>query len=368
MTGPIRILHCAETIKGGIATYLRELIPLQCDEFGASHVVVLIPASQAGELPVPPGVRVVLFNDQGGRVGNALVLARETLALARAFKPSVVHVHSTFAGATVRPALAIGYRHARVVYCPHGWSWDRPMSPLARRLAGLTERLLSHLSDQIVCISAHEVRTAQQHGLPSNKLALVRNAVNTVPPEAQALARPVAWPEGTRRLLFVGRLDLQKGVDVLWRALEKLGPDTHALVAGAAVLADDAAAQWPRNATSVGWVGPGELETLFAQAELLVVPSRWEGFGLVAAEAMRSGLPVVASRVGGLTEVVEHGITGLLVEPNSPEALTQAIGNLSADDLARMGRAGRDRVQTLFSMPRLHRELCGVYRGQPDAI
>lgn len=367
MNGPVRILHCAETIKGGIASYLRELIPLQCAEFGAANVVVLIPASQAAELPVPPGVRVVLFNDGRGRVGNALALAWQAVALARVFRPTVAHVHSTFAGATVRPALALGYRQARVVYCPHGWAWDRPMGRLSRRLACLTERMLAHLSDQVVCISAHEVRTAQRCGLAADKLVLVRNAVNTVPPDPRALARPLTWPAGTRRVLFVGRLDQQKGVDVLWRALEKLGPGAHALVAGAAVLADDTAAQLPRNATLVGWVGPGELETLFAQAELLVVPSRWEGFGLVAAEAMRSGLPVVASAVGGLSEVVEHGVTGLLVEPGSPEALADAISSLTAADLARMGRAGRERVQAHFTMPRLHRDLCTVYQAEPGS-
>ncbi len=365
MKPTVRILHCAETIKGGIASYLRELIPLQCAEFGAANVVALIPASQAGELPVPPGVRVALFDDARGRVGNALALARQAVALARSFRPTVAHVHSTFAGATVRPALALGYRKARVVYCPHGWAWDRPMGRLSRRLACLTERLLAHLSDQIVCISAHEVGTARLCGIPADKLALVPNAVNAVSPDPRALARPLAWPEGVRRILFVGRLDQQKGVDVLWRALEKLGPGAHALVAGAAVLADDAAAQLPRNATLVGWVGPGELETLFAQAELLVVPSRWEGFGLVAAEAMRSGLPVVASAVGGLTEVVEHGVTGLLVEPGSPDALADAIGGLTPADLARMGRAGRERVQAHFTMPRLHRDLCAVYRAEP---
>ena len=366
-TAPVRVLHCAETIKGGVATYLRELLPLQCAEFGAANVVVLIPASHAGELPVPAGVRVVLFKaDQKGgmrsRVGGALALARHAVKLAREFKPTVVHVHSTFAGATVRPVLWLGYRQARVVYCPHGWSWDRPMGPVARFLSSVTERALAALSDQIVCISGHEVRTAEQRGLPAHKLVRVSNAVNTQPPEPRPLVKPVAWPSGTRRVLFVGRFDHQKGVDVLWRALEMLGPSTHAVVAGAAVLSGDEALKLPGNTTLVGWVGPGELETLFSQAEVLVVPSRWEGFGLVAAEAMRSGLPVIASAVGGLTEVVEHGVTGLLVQPGSPQALAEAIRSLTPSDLARMGRLGRERVQTHFTMPRLHRDLCAVYQ------
>lgn len=387
----VRVLHCAETIKGGIASYLRDLLPLQCAEFGAENVAALIPASHASELPLlegAQGVRVALFDaDQRGgllgRVVGALALAWRTVALARELQPTVVHLHSTFAGASVRPALWLGYRKARVVYCPHGWSWDRPMGRLPRYLSSLAERVLARMADQIVCISGHEVRTAKRHGLPADKLVLVRNAVNPRSPVPQPLARSASWPRGTRRVLFVGRFDRQKGVDVLWRALELLGPSTHAVIAGASVLSKDAAApspnsspnkspnasgplaaQPPVNTTLVGWVGPGELETLFAQAEVLVVPSRWEGFGLVAAEAMRSGLPVIASAVGGLTEVVEHGVTGLLVEPGSPQALADAIQSLTPSDLARMGMLGQERVQARFTMPRLHRDLCAVYRPQ----
>jgi glycosyltransferase involved in cell wall biosynthesis len=380
------VLHCAETIKGGIASYLRDLLPLQSAEFGAENVAALIPASHASELPLlegAQGVRVALFDaDQRGgllgRIAGALALAWRTVALAREFQPTVVHLHSTFAGASVRPALWLGYRKARVVYCPHGWSWDRPMGRLPRYLSSLAERLLARMADQIVCISGHEVRTAKRHGLPATKLVLVSNAVNTRSPAPLPLARSASWPRGTRRVLFVGRFDQQKGVDVLWRALELLGPSTHAVIAGASVLSKDAAApspnpspsksgplaaQPPANTTLVGWVGPGELETLFAQAEVLVVPSRWEGFGLVAAEAMRSGLPVIASAVGGLTEVVEHGVTGLLVEPGSPQALADAIQSLTPSDLARMGMLGQERVQARFTMPRLHRDLCAVYRS-----
>jgi glycosyltransferase involved in cell wall biosynthesis len=357
----MRVLHCAETIKGGIASYMRELITLQSADFGAANVAVLLPFSQVPELPVPQGVRVVTFDDSAGRVGNAMRLASVALKLAKSFKPSVVHVHSTFAGATVRPVLAAGCRSARIVYCAHGWAWDRPMSAFGKWLVAAVERVLAIVSDRIVCISDHEWQTANAAGLPAKTLVVVRNAVNAH--TATPLPMPInLWPAQTRRLLYVGRLDRQKGVDVLLGALLLLGDQAHAVIAGATVWADGSTLKLPQNATHVGWVTPGQLETLFAQAQILVVPSRWEGFGLVAAEAMRAGVPVVATAVGGLPEVVEHGVTGLIVAPDSPEALADAIRRLTDADLHRMGVAGRKRVTALFTMDRLHQELASVYR------
>ena len=97
----------------------------------------------------------------------------------------------------------------------------------------------------------------------------------------------------------------------------------------------------------LGWLRPEDMPAHYSQADLVVVPSIWpEPFGIVAAEAMASARPVVASQVGGLQHIVEHGKTGLLVPPESPEALAEAIGTLIADPAlrAQMGQAGRERA------------------------
>lgn len=354
-----RVLHCAETIKGGIATYLRELIPLQCKTFGASNVLVLIPESQRAELPVPLGVRIEIYADTSGRARNAIRLGFRALSIARREKISIVHVHSSFAGVPVRLLMWLGFRTPRVIYCPHGWAWDRPMPALVKLAVCKVEQLLGRLTDRIVCISEHELRTAIAAGISPDKLIVVRNAVSAQAPVAEGDAP--AWPEAKLRVLFVGRLDHQKGVDVLLSALALLDNEVHAMIVGASVLADDKVLVMPENVTQLGWLTPGRLETLFASAQVLVVPSRWDGFGLIAAEAMRAGLPVVASRVGGLSEVIEDGVTGVLVPANSPEALASAIRNLDDQTLRKMGEAGRERVARLFTMERLHRELCDIY-------
>ncbi len=358
MSAP-RIIHCAETIKGGIATYLRELIPLQLASFGSGSVIVVIPSSQLVELPVPDGVKVLSYQDTRHRLINAMRIARRTLSAVREYGASVVHVHSTFAGASVRPLIAPWCRSARVVYCAHGWAWDRPMSLVARRAVVLVERTLAGLCDSVVCISEHERLTALSVGLPAEKLVVVRNGVSALSPAPVGPAPP--WHDGRLRVLFVGRLDRQKGVDVLFQALHSLGDLVHAVVAGAAVLGDDCAADTPSNVTRIGWLQPGELQTLFLTADVLVVPSRWEGFGLIAAEAMRAGLAVVASDVGGLPEVVADGITGKIVRSESSAALAEAIRALDVEQCRAMGKAGQQRFADLFTMDRVHSELCKVY-------
>lgn len=360
MLKDVEVLHCAETIKGGIASYLRYLLPLQVQSFGSGRVILLVPASQVNELFSPSGVVIEVFDDSGSRLFRAIKLSIKALHLVRLRNPKVLHIHSTFAGAGIRPLLALVSCASRIVYCPHGWAWDRSMSKAGIFLIQTVERFLSRYTDQIVCISEHEHRSALAAGLPSKKLVLVRNAIDLTAPATLSVHAAV-WPHTARRILFVGRFDEQKGVDVLIAALALLGDDVHAVMAGAAVLLDGAALKIPSNATCVGWLAPGELETLFLQAQILVIPSRWEGFGLVAAEGMRAGLAVIATAVGGLPEVVENNVTGLIIEPNSPVALANAIRSLNTKKSQHMGEMGRKRVHELFSIERLHKELCLVY-------
>lgn len=356
----VTVLHCAETIKGGIATYLRDLLPLQCQSWGSGAVVVLIPASQRAELVAPDGVRVECYDDQGSRPLNALRLALRVCSLYRSLRPQVIHLHSTFAGAMTRPLLWLGRCRAKVIYCAHGWAWDRPMSPLKTRLVQWFERLQAYLCDAVVCISEHERCTALAAGLPAARLHVVTNAVAAVAPLAEPV--PAHWPQDKLRMLFVGRFDRQKGIDLLYQALPQLNGEVHALLAGGAVLADSELPQPPANASVLGWLTPGQLQTLFAEADLLVVPSRWEGFGLIATEAMRASLAVLASRVGGLGEIVVDGQTGALVEPGDTAALVNALRRYSREQWQQMGQAGRQRFEQQFVMDRLHRQLADCYR------
>jgi glycosyltransferase involved in cell wall biosynthesis len=104
---------------------------------------------------------------------------------------------------------------------------------------------------------------------------------------------------------------------------------------------------------------------LMAQLEIFVAPSLWEGFGLVFLEAMAQACPVIASRVSSIPEVVEDGVTGLLVPPNDAASLAEAIQSL-LDDPSRaqaMGTAGRARLQTHFSEQKMIEQTAALYRN-----
>jgi glycosyltransferase involved in cell wall biosynthesis len=117
-----------------------------------------------------------------------------------------------------------------------------------------------------------------------------------------------------------------------------------------------------------------DIPELLACAEILILPSRAEGLPNVILEAMAAGLPVVATRVGGTPEIIEDGATGLLVPPEDPCALAEAIQRLLRDRsmAARVGRTARERIRTSFSFERVAREIETVYEserhGMPTAV
>jgi glycosyltransferase involved in cell wall biosynthesis len=166
-------------------------------------------------------------------------------------------------------------------------------------------------------------------------------------------------------LIFVGRHDRQKGLDILLDVFRRHAlPGVHLHVLGAPVLATaDTAGQGPlpANVTIHGWQNRDQVSAMMARADALVVPSRWEGFGLVAAEAMRMGKPVIASRRGALAEIVENGRSGFLFDLDDREAIAALLASLSREQLAGLGEAARARFLQSFTADRLNAELASLY-------
>jgi glycosyltransferase involved in cell wall biosynthesis len=209
-------------------------------------------------------------------------------------------------------------------------------------------------------------------GAAADKVAVIPYGL-----DAEAFAR-TAHPGAFRREIgalreplvgFVGRLTRQKGVDVLLRAfaqVEKVFPTARLILAGDGpdrpALAALAKSLGLQRVMFLGW--RGDAADILADVDLLAVPSRWEGFGLVALEAMALGKPVVASRVSALPEIVVPEETGLLASPGDPGELAEAIRMLLSDPrrAAGMGRAGRDRVECEFPVGRMAGRTAEVYR------
>jgi hypothetical protein len=161
--------------------------------------------------------------------------------------------------------------------------------------------------------------------------------------------------------LFVGRLDPRKGIDTLLDAVPSVfgSCDIHVDIAGPPdgespenkFRTLHAGAPWLDRVRFHGAVDDDTKWRLVASADIAVIPSRYESFGLVAVEAMMFGKPVISTRVGGIPEVVEDGVTGIPVPPGDAQALAEAMRRLIGDAelRARMGAAGRQRYLAKFT-------------------
>lgn len=189
-------------------------------------------------------------------------------------------------------------------------------------------------------------------GLPSERIDIKPNFVDR-------MQEPV-W-QGRRGGLYVGRLSVEKGVATLLEAM-RLHPGHGIEVIGGGPLQDEVQA-----VAGAAWLGPQPLDVVMArlsQAAFLVLPSAcYEGFPRTLVEAFACGVPVIASRHGSLAELVEHGRTGLLVEPSQPQALAEAVRWAQAhpEAVLQMGRQARETYLARYTPERNLQQLEGSY-------
>lgn len=368
----MRVVHVTEAPLGGVLSYLLEVVHDQARDDRIEALHVLAPEVDIAALRGIPGSKLDLrpFEHTRGSVLGLLRLAVASVRLLREARPDIVHIHSTFAGVVVRLCAAAVRTEAKIVYCPHGWAFSRE-GGMRRPLAAL-ERLLAAVTDRIICISDHERQEALRAGIPAEKCVVVENGIRDTEDPADEAA-PVWRPDADAlKVLFVGRFDRQKGFDIFAEVLRRLGDRAQGVAVGDYIVgATEDRASVPENVRVLGWRPRGETLHLYRGADLLLVPSRWEGFGLVAVEAMRSKLAVFASRVGGLQEVVVDGETGCLFDPipkdgvgdGAVDAVLDAIAATGRDTLAEYGERGYRRFRERFTASKMNRRLLEVYEA-----
>jgi glycosyltransferase involved in cell wall biosynthesis len=200
---------------------------------------------------------------------------------------------------------------------------------LARRAPALARPLVRGAQ---VVVGASQALADAARELGARRVEIVPSGVDV--PAA------VGEPDEPPHVLYVGRLSEEKGVEEFLAATEGL----RRVVIGDGPLR-------ARVPEAQGFVPPSALGARYERAAVVCVPSRREGYGMTAREAMGHGRAVVATAVGGLVDAVEDGVTGLLVPPRDPDALREAVVRLldDADLRARLGAAARERARTSFS-------------------
>ena len=355
------VLHVGEVVRGGIATYLKAAIPAQQQRFGEHVVVGLYPACFEADLSsVFLAPQLVPWTNR-----RPLSLFRYALAVIRAIhrlQPCLVHAHSTFAGAFVRLAVWSIPKRRRpiIVYCAHGWAFLQDIPLWKRHAYAMLERLLTPLADGVVHISQDEARGAARYGIkPTLQVTIYNGLID----EEMSTTLPTQPCERKLTLLFVGRFDRQKGLDILLEAIKRVRRDILVHIVGGAVIpgGDVRLPTADKRVVFHGWLTAETLKTLYYEVDIVVMPSRWEGFGFVALEAMRAGRAVFAADRGALPELIVEGETGRLFDPQNSDALSQLIEEADRRDLKRMGEAARTRYLTKFTIEESNAQLLRLY-------
>ncbi|MEI9989853.1 MAG: glycosyltransferase [Rhizomicrobium sp.] len=348
----MRVVHFAETLIGGPATHLNQLLPFQVRAY--DEVSVFCP-QRHGHLIECAGVRVCLFPDTQRTIKGFAELYRHWRQHMLENSYDIVHLHSSFAGAVGR--LQFAQSETPIIYCSRGWSFAMDNSASRKRFYGFAERLLSYRADAIINISRNEDALAAWAGVPRDKCRMIYNGIHDAP------WTPIEERREPKRLLFVGRYDRQKGIDQLLEAMETLSRHGFALeTIGGQVVGKPLVDKFPDYIVNRGWQNASEVQKAMGAADIIVVPSRWEGFGFVAVEAMRAGRPLVVSNVGGLSEIVVDGETGVLCAPNSSDAIIEGVLRLSKMNVRQLGINGRKRFEMLFTAERMFNEIDRTYR------
>lgn len=376
-TESISVLHAAETVRGGVASVLKGHLVFQASHRGIKRVSVLAPENQMSDI-IAPGA-AVSYHSFGRSTRNAWSLMRFAWAFMLAVwrdQPDVVHLHSSFAGMLGRLILVAVWpvRRPVVYYCPHGFVFLAPdRNTRLVKLLTAAELVMAHFTDAIICVSQYEYEAARSHGFPHARLRLIPNGVATHINPIQCTHAPIQYEHARRhtphntfssplRLLFVGRLDYAKGFDLLYSAFATLDPDKFELIViGESVLNDLKALPALPNMTYLGWLPQERLADYYSNADVLVVPSRWEAFGLVVVEAATYGCPTLSSNTPGLVQLVTDGITGKIFDPQVPRSLETILTSTSTLEWTKMGRLAQKTLTAQYSLTRMCEATLALY-------
>ncbi len=309
--------------------------------------------------------------------------------LAGAERPDIVHVHNLYP--QLSPSILLECRSSQVpvvmtvhnsrLMCPNGLLFraghicqecrgGREYRCLLRNcmgsvtksfgysLRGMVARTWRMYRDNVwmyLALTDFQRRLMVAEGYCGERIAVLPH----FGPDSPVISRPS--PGGS--IAFVGRISPEKGFGHFLE-LAKRHPDIPFVAAGAYDHAPQLARQVPSNLQLLGHVAGPRLAEVYANARMLVVASVWyEAFGLVILEAMKQGVPVVCSRIGGLAEIVENGQTGLLFEPGNAQDLDEKAMQLWSNPTlcAQLGEAARVKAATEYSAQRYYDRLMALY-------
>lgn len=332
----MKILHVGEYVNGGVATYLRTLLNgLQKYDGIENYLLISDYKSQKNWDHI---TKKVFYYKYKRNIFSIFLAIKQIHEVIERVNPDIIHVHSTWAGFFVRLPYLFRKRKVKIIYQSHGWAFLMDTSKYKKKIYAFVEKFLSIPTDKIINISKYEQNQAIKYGFNKNKMIMIYNGVEDTVNKSNL---KLNWDKNKINLLFVGRLDRQKGLDLLLDVYNKIKlKNLHLYVIGTGIL-DNNLPQSTEHVTYLGWVNNKDIDAYYQACDAVIMPSRWEGFGLVAVEAMRNSKPVIVSSAGALPELIKNNINGYVFNLKDKFSLRDILIKLDRDKLKIIGFKNR---------------------------
>lgn len=292
----MRIVHFAEYADGGVLTYLNTILKFQTQKREVEKIIVLASKKNSGDIHISDKIEVIYYEYERSKFYRYIFKLQSMIAN---LNPDIVHVHSTFAGFLSRLSVKKNRKY-KIIYCPHGWSFNMDISLVKKKVFSAIETVLSFNTDLIIDISDYEYATITNKKCISKKTFLINNGVENRM-DYNIEHTNIVFDENKVNLLFVGRFDYQKGLDVILEYISKdktFDNKFHLYCIGKSVI-NNKELKFVKGTTNIGEVKLG-IDYFYKNCDIVIIPSRWEGFGLVAVEAMKNSKPILVNKVGQL--------------------------------------------------------------------
>ena len=249
------------------------------------------------------------------------------------------------------------------MYNSHGWSFLRDTARWKKTIYAKVEIIFSKITDVIINVSKYEYNSAIRFGIKEQNMKLIYSG-SKMP--TKSVEKSLFPTDGAINILFVGRFDRPKGLDILLEAIKRYNNyNIHLYVAGAAVISDYIVDNYSEyditNITFLGWIPHEKIYEYYLSCDVVIMPSRWEAFGLVAIEAMKYKKPVIVSNRGALPELVEDGVNGYIFDLDNINSLYDILGKLKKENLKKMGENAYNVFLDKFTSEKMREAIKKVY-------
>lgn len=353
---------------------------------GSFEVIIICPQGWLAEEAARLGIKIILVPMKGF---FDLVSVKNLKKIIKKVNPDLIHLHGIRAGWL--GTLAARQHRQKIIYSEHLYTQDYHLESRTREWLQLYG--LSHILKKVrmIIVPSKAVRSflCQKFRIKKNRIKLVYNGLEDISlsfrraesrrrdKRGEILGGLSSRLGGTRDdqpfprkelVGFIGSLNRQKGIETLIKAFKIVNrsyPKIKLEIIGKGPLEYELKRKANKISNNILFLGAkNDIFHYIDKWQMLILPSISESFGQTAAEAAIMSKPVVATKVGGLPEVVKDKITGLLVEPNNPKSLARAINYLldHPDEAREMGRRGRLRYEKLFTAERMVYKMEKIYR------